>query len=157
RRRWEGSTCPSLPVSASEISRRPSASRWEGCPPSPPHLLLAGAWPRDPQERTPLVGTPGNFTGTEGRHEGDVLVMTAGHGCNPTSPSTDHSREYVPLLVYGSAIRPGAFLGTRHTFADLGRTVADLLGVPAEDPAGDSLKSRVVADARQEAFLSGTN
>jgi len=74
-------------------------------------------------------------------HEGDVLVITADHGCDPTTPSTDHSREYVPLLVYGSAVRAGAFLSTRHTFADLGRTVADWLGVPAGDLAGDSFKA----------------
>ncbi|MGE5593716.1 MAG: phosphopentomutase [Betaproteobacteria bacterium] len=74
-------------------------------------------------------------------HESDVLAITADHGCDPTTPSTDHSREYVPLLVYGSAVRAGAFLGTRHTFADLGRTVADWLGVAAGDLAGDSFKA----------------
>jgi len=61
--------------------------------------------------------------------EGDVLVLTADHGCDPTTPSTDHSREYVPLLVYGAAIRPGVNLGTRSTFADLGATVAEWLSV----------------------------
>ncbi|MEW6227239.1 MAG: phosphopentomutase [Bacillota bacterium] len=76
-------------------------------------------------------------------HDGDVLVITADHGCDPTTPSTDHSREYAPLLVYGDAIRPGAFLGTRHTFADLGRTVADLLGVEV-DLDGDSFR-RLIA------------
>ncbi len=75
---------------------------------------------------------------------GDVLAITADHGCDPTTPSTDHSREYVPLLVYGNSIRPGAFLGTRHTFADLGRTAAGLLGVPAAGLAGDSFKAIAV-------------
>jgi phosphopentomutase len=59
----------------------------------------------------------------------DVLVVTADHGNDPTTPSTDHSREYVPLLVTGSRIRAGADLGTRSTFADLGQTLAELFGV----------------------------
>lgn len=61
---------------------------------------------------------------------GDVLVLTADHGCDPTTPSTDHSREYVPLLVAGPQVRGGVDLGTRPTFADLGATVADWFGVP---------------------------
>jgi phosphopentomutase len=59
----------------------------------------------------------------------DVLVITADHGNDPTTPSTDHAREYVPLFVVGKAIRPGADLGTRATFADLGQTLADMFGV----------------------------
>jgi phosphopentomutase len=59
----------------------------------------------------------------------DLLVVTADHGNDPTTPSTDHSREYVPLLVTGSRIRAGADLGTRSTFADLGQTLAELFGV----------------------------
>ncbi|MDN5344893.1 MAG: phosphopentomutase [Clostridia bacterium] len=62
-------------------------------------------------------------------NENDALILTADHGCDPTTPSTDHSREYVPLLVYGNHIRP-VDLGVRPTFADLGATVAELLGVP---------------------------
>ena len=59
----------------------------------------------------------------------DVLIFTADHGCDPTTPSTDHSREYVPLLVYGASIRPGVNLGTRASFADLGATIAAWLAV----------------------------
>jgi phosphopentomutase len=59
----------------------------------------------------------------------DVLVFTADHGNDPTTPSTDHSRENVPLLVTGPKIRPVA-LGARQTFADLGQTAADYFGVP---------------------------
>jgi phosphopentomutase len=59
----------------------------------------------------------------------DLLVVTADHGNDPTTPSTDHSREYVPLLVAGSRIRAGTDLGTRSTFADLGQTLAELFGV----------------------------
>ncbi|MGI9952399.1 phosphopentomutase [Moorellaceae bacterium AZ2] len=61
--------------------------------------------------------------------EKDVLVVTADHGCDPTTPSTDHSREYVPILIYGQGIRP-VNVGVRSTFADLAATAADLLGVP---------------------------
>jgi len=59
----------------------------------------------------------------------DLLVVTADHGNDPTTASTDHSREYVPVLVTGAGVRPGRDLGIRHTFADLGQTLADLFGV----------------------------
>jgi phosphopentomutase len=61
----------------------------------------------------------------------DLLVITADHGNDPTTPSTDHSREYVPLLAYGGEVRAGTDLGTRSTFADLGQTLADAFAVPA--------------------------
>lgn len=66
-----------------------------------------------------------------GLREGDMLILTADHGCDPTTPSTDHSREYVPLLVCGPNVRAGVDLQTRETFADVGATVADGLGVPS--------------------------
>jgi phosphopentomutase len=59
----------------------------------------------------------------------DLMVITADHGNDPTSPSTDHSREHVPLLVAGPAVKGGVDLGTRPTFADLGQTIADNFGV----------------------------
>lgn len=59
----------------------------------------------------------------------DVLFVTADHGNDPTTPSTDHSRERVPLLAAGTPVRAGAALGTRQSFSDLGATVAELLGV----------------------------
>lgn len=59
----------------------------------------------------------------------DLLVVTADHGNDPTTPSTDHAREYVPVLVAGPAVRAGTDLGTRSTFADLGQTVAEVFGV----------------------------
>ena len=59
----------------------------------------------------------------------DVFVVTADHGNDPTTASTDHSREYVPLLVTGRQVRAGADLGTRRTFADLGQTLAEVFGV----------------------------
>ena len=59
----------------------------------------------------------------------DLLVVTADHGNDPTTPSTDHAREYVPLLVTGAHVRAGLDLGTRRTFADLGQTLAELFGI----------------------------
>jgi len=61
---------------------------------------------------------------------GEVCAITADHGCDPTTPSTDHSREYVPLLVHAPG-RGGGELGTRGSFADLGATVAELFGLRA--------------------------
>ncbi len=72
--------------------------------------------------------------------EDDILFITADHGCDPTTPSTDHSREYVPLLVYGRKVRPGVDLGVRKTFADLGQTVSDYLGLGAAFNAESFLK-----------------
>lgn len=60
---------------------------------------------------------------------GDVLIITADHGCDPTTESTDHSREYVPLLVYGQHIKPGVNLGTRSSFSDIAASLADLFGL----------------------------
>lgn len=59
----------------------------------------------------------------------DLLLITADHGCDPTTPSTDHSREYVPLLVYGRKIRQGVNLGVRSGFCDIAATLADALGI----------------------------
>jgi phosphopentomutase len=58
----------------------------------------------------------------------DLLILTADHGCDPTTPSTDHSREYTPLLAFGHSVRPGVDLGTRRTLADIGQTVAENFG-----------------------------
>jgi len=58
--------------------------------------------------------------------EKDLLVITADHGCDPTFKGTDHTREYVPLLIYGPRVIPGN-LGIRKSFADLGATLAELL------------------------------
>jgi phosphopentomutase len=58
----------------------------------------------------------------------DLLILTADHGCDPTTPSTDHSREYVPLLAYGPRKPEGVDLGLRQTLSDIGQTVADNFG-----------------------------
>jgi phosphopentomutase len=59
----------------------------------------------------------------------DLLILTADHGCDPTTPSTDHSREYVPLLVWSRKARSGVNLGVRDTLSDIGQTVAENFGV----------------------------
>lgn len=69
----------------------------------------------------------------------DLLMITADHGCDPSTPSTDHSREYTPLLIYGASIPGGIDLATRPTFADIGATVLDYFGIGTESIRGDSL------------------
>ncbi|MEG6522618.1 phosphopentomutase [Desulfotomaculum sp. 1211_IL3151] len=59
----------------------------------------------------------------------DLLILTADHGCDPTTPGTDHTREYVPLIVYGKQIKSGVNLGVRSSFSDVAATLADLFGI----------------------------
>lgn len=61
--------------------------------------------------------------------EDDMLIITADHGCDPGFTGTDHTREYVPCLIYGSGIRKGVDLGTRQTFADMASTIAEYFGL----------------------------
>jgi phosphopentomutase len=77
----------------------------------------------------------------DGVLEDDLVIFTADHGNDPTTPSTDHSREVVPLLVWGPKVRP-VDLGRRNTFADIGQTVAEFFEVPAL-AAGTSFLSEV--------------
>lgn len=72
----------------------------------------------------------------------DVLMITADHGCDPITPSTDHSREYVPLIVYGENIKP-INLVTRKSFADIGKTILDIFNLDAEI-SGESFKNDIV-------------
>lgn len=81
---------------------------------------------------------------TSTMHENDVLFITADHGCDPTTPSTDHSREYVPLLVYGKHVARGVDLGTRSTFADLAVTISDFLNIPTPLP-GSSFAAQLIS------------
>lgn len=78
----------------------------------------------------------------DGLGEEDVLFITADHGCDPGDDSTDHTREYIPLLVYGKRVR-AVNLGTRSTFADIGSTVAEALGVPFSG-AGTSFWKEII-------------
>ncbi|MEA4965142.1 MAG: phosphopentomutase [Oscillospiraceae bacterium] len=78
------------------------------------------------------------FLGTLGRD--DLLLLTADHGCDPGfTKTTDHTREYTPLLALGGRVQPGN-LGTRATFADIGATVAEALGASLETPGKSFLK-----------------
>lgn len=73
--------------------------------------------------------------------QNDLAILTADHGCDPTTPSTDHSREYVPVLVYGKLARAGVDLGLRSTLSDIGQTVAENFGTQIDK--GESFLSRL--------------
>ncbi len=70
--------------------------------------------------------------------EGDVCIVTADHGCDPSTPSTDHSREDTPMLIFGSPVRGGINLGTRASFADIGATILEYFGMSPEPISGES-------------------
>lgn len=74
--------------------------------------------------------------------EDDMLIITADHGCDPTTASTDHSREYIPILVYGENIKSNP-LGIRDTFSDIGKTILDYLGVDNKLENGTSFLSEI--------------
>ena len=75
--------------------------------------------------------------------EDDLVMITADHGCDPAyTATTDHTREYVPLLVMGKQVKPGN-LGTRKSFADIAATVTELLGVAYENP-GESFAKEIL-------------
>jgi phosphopentomutase len=75
--------------------------------------------------------------------EDDLVMITADHGCDPAyTATTDHTREYVPLLVLGKQVKPGS-LGTRKSFADIAATVTDLLGVEYET-SGESFAKEIL-------------
>lgn len=67
-----------------------------------------------------------------GLRDDDILMITADHGCDPSTPSTDHSREYIPLVIYGNNVKRGCNLGTRKTFSDIGATVLDYFNIKPE-------------------------
>jgi phosphopentomutase len=73
--------------------------------------------------------------------EDDALFLTADHGNDPTTPSTDHSREQVPVLAYGGRVRPGVNIGVRKSFADLGATIAENFGIALK--AGKSFLAEI--------------
>lgn len=78
--------------------------------------------------------------------EDDLLIITADHGCDPATPSTDHSREYTPMLAYGEKIKKNVNLGTRNSFADIGSTVLEWFGVSSEDVYGQSFLKEIIND-----------
>ena len=78
----------------------------------------------------------------------DLLIITADHGNDPTTVSTDHSREYVPVFIYGSAVRPGTDIGARPTFADLGQSLAELFSVAPLQHGTSFLREILLDDAQ---------
>ena len=70
-------------------------------------------------------------------------MITADHGCDPGFPGTDHSREYVPFLVYGKDVKAGVNLGTRDSFADIAATIQDIFEVE-QKTAGNSFKDIIL-------------
>ena len=74
----------------------------------------------------------------------DLLMITADHGCDPSTPSTDHSREYTPWIIAGPGVKPGINLGTRSSFSDIAATILDYLGVEkTEDMSGESVLEKI--------------
>jgi phosphopentomutase len=74
--------------------------------------------------------------------EGDLMILTADHGNDPTFPGSDHTREYAPLLVYGKSARAGVNLGTRGSLADIGQTIAENFGLNLTE--GESFLSELL-------------
>ena len=74
----------------------------------------------------------------------DILIITADHGCDPATPSTDHSREHTPMLIYGEKIKSGVDLKTRSSFADISATVLEYLGVAHGESKGKSFLKEVL-------------
>ncbi len=75
--------------------------------------------------------------------EEDLLVITADHGCDPATPSTDHSREYTPMIAYGKQVKGGVNLGTRESFADIGATVLEWFGLSSKEIFGKSFLKEI--------------
>ena len=78
--------------------------------------------------------------------EEDLLIITADHGCDPATPSTDHSREYTPMIAYGKKLKQGVNLGTRESFADIGATVLEWFGLSADAIYGKSFLQEILDD-----------
>lgn len=76
----------------------------------------------------------------EKMREEDILIVTADHGCDPSTPSTDHSREYIPLVVYGEQVKGGLNLGTRASYSDIAATILDYYQVPSKVAGTSFLK-----------------
>ncbi len=77
--------------------------------------------------------------------EDDIVLFTADHGCDPTTASTDHSREYIPILVYGSRVKPGVDIGTRSSFSDIAATAAEYFGLTGWN-AGTSFYHQIIKE-----------
>lgn len=73
----------------------------------------------------------------------DIIIFTADHGNDPTFRGTDHTREYIPIVIYGKNVKPNTNIGTRKSFADIAATISDLLGIPSTGN-GDSFKDLII-------------
>ena len=78
--------------------------------------------------------------------EDDLLIITADHGCDPATPSTDHSREYTPMIAYGKKLKKGVDLGTRNSFADIGSTILEWHGLSDDEIYGTSFLGEIIDD-----------
>lgn len=78
----------------------------------------------------------------------DVIMITADHGCDPATPSTDHSREYIPLLIYGKEIKAGTNLGTRKCFGDESKTILEMFGIENTETAGESFWNDIKSEGK---------
>ena len=79
----------------------------------------------------------------ENMKDTDILIITADHGNDPSTPSTDHSREYIPVVIYGKQIKENVNIGTRETYADIGATILDILQMPLLS-TGKSFKNEII-------------
>ena len=75
----------------------------------------------------------------------DIVIFTADHGCDPSTASTDHSREYIPILAYGSCVKAGVDIGTRKSFSDIAATAAEYFGLKGWH-AGTSFFGQIVKE-----------
>ena len=76
--------------------------------------------------------------------ETDLLLMAADHGCDPAPPGTDHTREYIPILAYGAMVKGNNNLGIRDSFADIGKTIADIFSIESEVLDGESMLNELL-------------
>lgn len=76
----------------------------------------------------------------------DILIITADHGCDPSTPSTDHSREFTPMLIIGDSIKSGVDLGIRQSFADISATVLEYFKIPQRETSGESFLKNVLKE-----------
>ena len=75
--------------------------------------------------------------------EDDILILTADHGNDPSTPSTDHDREYIPILVYGKRLKQNVDLGIRETYSDISATILDMFGMEKLEN-GISFKNEII-------------
>ena len=73
----------------------------------------------------------------------DILILTADHGNDPSTPSTDHSREYIPIIAYGRNLKSNVNIGTRDTFADISATILDIFDMEKLEN-GTSFKNEIL-------------